>query len=95
MQRVERIAFTLLIAGILAALIVLALMLSPSAETHAGFRRAQSWRASGEEACPYEPEPPQPAQSIAHPAAAPAGSEIRYPTRSDRHNARAHEEDRT
>lgn len=30
-----------------------------------------------------------------HPAAAPAGSEIRYPTRSDRHNARAHEEDRT
>ena len=36
MQRVERIAFTLLIAGILAALIVLALMLSPSAETHAG-----------------------------------------------------------
>ncbi len=36
MQRVERIAFTLLIASILAALIVLALMLSPSAETHAG-----------------------------------------------------------
>ena len=30
-----------------------------------------------------------------HPAAAPAGSEIRYPPRSDRHNVRAHEEDRT
>ena len=36
MQRVERIAFTLLIAGILAALIVLALMLSPSAENARG-----------------------------------------------------------
>lgn len=48
MQRVERIAFTLLIAGILAAAVVLALMLTPGAQTRARIPEGAVWARAAE-----------------------------------------------